>query len=61
MKAVENQRRVKNLLEMFVSMAPINIQKAVMENFVFVYFVFFLLLRCDLNEETLVAHRKCSD
>ena len=46
---------------MFVSMAPINIQMAAMENLVFVYFVFYLLLKCDLIEETLVAHRKCVD
>ena len=46
---------------MFVSMAPINIQMAAMENFVFVYFVFYLVLKRDIIEETLVAHRKCED
>ena len=39
-------------------MAPINIQMAAMEFFV-LYFVFYLLLKCDLIEETLVAHKKC--
>ena len=34
---------------------------AAMENFVFVYFVFYLLLKCDIIEETLVSHRKCKD
>ena len=59
MKAVEEQRTLKNnLLEMFVSMASINIQMTAMENVLFVYFVFYLLLKCDLNEETFVAHRK---
>ena len=62
MKAVEEQRRVRNRPpEMFVSMAPINIQIAAMEHFVFVYFGFYLLLKCGLIEETLVAHRKCVD
>ena len=46
---------------MFVSMAPINIQMAAMEKFVFVDLVFYLLLNCELIEETLVAHRKCVD
>ena len=39
-------------------MAPINIQMSAMEKFVFVHFVFYLLLKCDKIEETLVAHRK---
>ena len=56
MKAVEEQRRVRNLPEIFVSMAPINIQMAAMENL-----VFYLLLNCEMIEETLVAHRKCVD
>ena len=41
MKAVEEQRRL----------APINIQMAAMENLV--YLVFYLLLKCDMIEETL--------
>ena len=62
MKAVEEPRRVKtNLPEMFVSMALINIQIAAIENYVFVYFVCFLLLKCDLIEETFVAYRQCID
>ena len=44
-----------------VTMAPINLQQAGMGIFVFVYFVFYLLLKCDIIEETLVAHRKCKD
>ena len=46
---------------MFVSMAPINIQLAAVENFLRVYIVFYFLLKCDIIEETLVAHRKCKD
>ena len=46
---------------MFVSMAPIQIQMAAMETFVFVNFEFYLLLKCDIIEETLVAHRKWED
>ena len=46
---------------MFVSMAAINIQMEAKKFFVFVYFVFYLLLKCDLIEETLVAHRKGVD
>ena len=32
-----------------------------MENFVFFSFVFYLRLKCDLIEETLVVHNKCVD
>ena len=46
---------------MFVSMAEINIKMTAMENVVFVYFVFYLLLKCDPIEETVVADRKCVD
>ena len=29
--------------------------------FCVVYFVFYLILKCDIIEETLVDHRKCED
>ena len=61
-KAVEEQRRVRNQHTRDVcSMAPINIQMTAMENFGLLFFLFYLLLKCDLVEETLVAHRKCVD
>ena len=53
MKAVEEKRRVRT--------NPTRDTKAVMESFVFVYFVFYLLLQCDIIEETLVADMKCKD
>ena len=62
MKAVEGQRRARNQSsELFVSMAPINIQMVAMEHFCLFILCFTCLLKTDQIEETLVAHRKCVD
>ena len=44
---------------MFDSMAPINIQMAGMGHFVYVYFLFDFLLKCDIFEETVQRLTNC--
>ena len=62
MKAVEGQRRVRNQPTRDVCFHGSNkYTNGSHGTFLFVYFVFYLLLKCDLIEETLVAHRKCVD
>ena len=62
MKAVEEKRRVRNHpTRDFCFHGSNKYTKSAMEIFLFVYFVFFLLLQCDIIEETLVADRKCKD
>ena len=56
MKAVEEERSVRNHPTKDVCCQGSNkYTKAAMENLVFVYFVFYLVLKCDIIEETLVA------
>jgi len=62
MKAVEEQRRVRNQPTRDVCFHGSNTYtNGSHETFVFVNFVFYLLLKCDAIEETLVAYRKCAD
>ena len=62
MKAVEEQQRVRNQRTRDVCFHGSNkYTKGSHGNFLFVYFLFYLLLNCDLIEETWVAHRKCMD
>ena len=62
MKAVEVQRRVVNHPTRDVCFHGSNkYTNGSNDNFVFVYLVFYLLLTCNIIEETLVAHRKCED
>ena len=62
MKAVEEQRKVRNEPTRYVCFHDSNkYTKSSHEIFLFVYFVFYLLQKCDLIEETLVAHMMCID
>ena len=62
MKAVEEQRKVRNQPTRDVCFHGFNkYTNGCHRTFFFVYFVFYLLLKSDLIEETLVAHRKCVD
>ena len=62
MKTVEGQRKVRNQPMRYVCFHGSN--KYTNDShgtFLLVYLVFSLLLKCDLIEESLVAHRKCAD
>ena len=62
MKAVEEQRRVRNQPTRDVCFHGLNKYTNGSHGTVyFVYFVLYLLLKSDLIEETLVAHKKCVD
>ena len=62
MKAVEGQRRVRNQpIRDFCFRGSNKYTNGSHETLLFVYFVSYLLLKSDLIEETLVAHRKCID
>ena len=60
MKAVKEQRTLRKQPTRDVCFHGSNkYTNGIMENVLFVYFVFYLLLKCDRIEETLVAHSKC--
>ena len=62
MKAVEGQRRARNQPTRDVCFHGFNkYTYGSHGKCLFVYFVFYLLLKCDLIDETLVAHKKCED
>ena len=62
MKAVEGQIRVRNQPIRDVCFHGSNKYTNGSHGiFLFVYFVFYLLLKSDLIKETFVAHRKCVD
>ena len=62
MKAVEGQRRVRNQPTRDVCFHGFNKHTNTSHGtFLFVYFGFYLVLKSDLIEETLVANRKCVD
>ena len=62
MKALEEQRRVGNQPTRDVCFLGSNkYTNGSHRTFLFVYLVFYLLLKCDPIEGTLVAHRKCVD
>ena len=62
MKAAEGQRRVRNQPTRDICFhGSDKYTNDSHGTFLFVYFVFYLLLKCDLIEETLVSHSKCID
>ena len=62
MEDVEGQRRVRNQPTRVVCFHGSNkYANGSHGKRLCVYFVFYLLLKSDLSEETLVAHRKCVD